>query len=734
MNLKFRCRHLIIFLAAVAPGWAQANQGLAQRDNWCTSPENQTAYRRMVAELNKQFACQALEPRDCMVLTGAVGVGSLYGAAKAVQAHQATHAPTPVPTCQVRLQRREAEQGFVQVFVEALDAQVLVDWLLPLAAASGPCGISPETHGRMERMAQTTSEFARGEFERFNTAQRAVETNIRTHQTTIERELQALRAQMGEARVNNLGLGRVQEFLRSDQRALADGWNGFLRDRATRLRGELLAATQAGDENAARLAAVEIREFIGTNFSEEVQRSLRPMTAAQEAANFNRGSRAVIQQVDALLAQAPERYGQAATEFSRLCSTGQINCSEALKTALRELPSEYTKLSEASRATNLARVQHRMLGEAAQALRARTPMTGTQAREVMLRLTENMDRRFMIFGDFQVAAGEMGNTTEQLGRLATSTAGTRAAAMRAGATAEQAIARSGIMRGLVGIGGRALGGLALMAGTAGAALASTPVTAAMIVLTPTNTNGTCNGSVPTSVYADTDEYCRTQAVFSERTMAMVSMPVEQQMAEMQRFPEMCAVVRETFDSVKPTRWEGQCVAGADGRPTGVRAKVRGNEEVFQEATWGADGQMSFFRMYSPSGQGGIVRAGFGMTLEAGRPTEIRFRNEAAVRGARDFHRARLDSLNFADAQLYERYRPIPAGTDPNQVQGVQRAAFEEIQLAQAQFQANRMPLTEMAACCQGNHLAERCQLYGMAPASTAAPGATSRPQNGQGTH
>ncbi|MCB0386806.1 MAG: hypothetical protein KDD43_15535, partial [Bdellovibrionales bacterium] len=369
-------------------------------------------------------------------------------------------------------------------------------------------------------MASTGANFHQAEFTKANTELKAVEGELRAVQQTVDDELKAMKAAIGDTSANNLGLGKVEQHLATDRKALADGWNGFLKDRATRLRSEYLAALNSGDESGARIAAMEIREFIGTNFSDEVQRGIKATTSAQEIANYKKGPQLVTQQLDALIGQAPESFGQSADDLWKLCQSRKVECSPKLKAALDKIPSLNNRMSQVSRTTNIARAKHRLLSGVASTVSKRgVTINGAQARELMLTMTENLDHRFMIFNDFKILAGEMGYTTETLGRLSTNTSGARHAALKGGQTVEQVFARRGIARGLVGIGGRALAGLGLMAAGTATVLASTPVMAATLVLAPDNMTGVCNGSVPTSMYATTDEFCRTQVAYNERTLA-----------------------------------------------------------------------------------------------------------------------------------------------------------------------------------------------------------------------
>lgn len=564
-------------------------------------------------------------------------------------------------------------------------------------------------------MAKTGANFHQAEFVKANSELKAIEGELKGVQQVVDDELRAVKASIGDSSANNLGLGKIEQHLATDRKALADGWNQFLKDRATRLRAEYVAALGSSDESAARIAAMEIREFIGTNFTEEVQRGIKHTTSAQEIANYKKGPQLVTKQLDVLIGQAPESFGQSADELWKLCQSRKVECSSRMRDALNKIPGLQSRLSVASRTTNIAASKHRLLSGVAKTVAQRGAIiNGAQARELMLTMTENLDRRFFIFGDFRALAGEMGFATEQLGRLSLNTEGARYMALKGGQTVEQVFARRGIARGLVGLGGRALAGLGVMAAGTATVLASAPVAAASMILMPDNMTGVCNGSVPTSMYANVDEYCRTQVAYNEKTLAFVTMPIEEQIHEMERFPEMCSVIRKSYDGVKPTRWQAKCEKGADGKSGVLTAKLRGTDEVFQEARWGNDGELRFFRMYSPKGEGGIIRGGFGMNLDKGLPAEVRFRDDMGVTGSGDFHRARLEALKFEDPKLYKSYNPSAFKDESGHFDWENLSGIEkDVAHAASQFAGNRMALTEMAACCQGGHASDRCALYGI---------------------
>ncbi|MCB9025198.1 MAG: hypothetical protein H6625_02695 [Bdellovibrionaceae bacterium] len=696
------------------------------RNDWCTRPENYTEYKKMVSELNNQISCQVLGPEECKLLIGVSGVGAVYGAAKGTEAYQKNRKLSPAMTCKVSSitpkeyikERPEVGTNIDEVFVGIplwmkRFQDTFMEAILSVAEAKveSVCMMSLDSKMRMRKMAETGArEFEKGLVIASKEVE-AAESALRAHQQTVRAEVAKLVNSQIKGSLELSKLTSIQLQLAQDSQALYEGWNDFLKDRATRLQKEYQEALAKGNEKAKQILSVEISEFIGSNFSDEVKDKVQGKV--QEG-------RVILDQLNKLLSEAPQDYGKGQNELFKLCQSQKLNCSDLLSKSTGEAYELSQKLADSSRKANIFRAKYSAMVDIAKAADPVRIIQPAQARELMLRLVENIPNRFLISNDIKALSQGVGLSAEAALQLNNTTAGLRHAAIQAGAPVEKVFARNGLARAgifnlVTSVGTRAaIAGGALLAG-ATTALASPIVGGAMIYTAAMGDVSECNGSVSTSRFATTDANCVTLPVYNRRTMDLHTSPFDEQMKELTEHPEMCGVLTKIHESTKPSRWEASCQKDSAGRATGYSAKLRTlGLNLQQEAKFNSDGQIVDFRMVDPSRKSRLVKGGFGATINNGEVSEVRFLNEGAIFVTDDPKETLSKALNFRDPTFYNAFAMANyVGKVGKFDSDKKKRISENLILANSQFVANRMPMIEMSACCQGQHDPSRCDQYGI---------------------
>ena len=691
---------------------SSADSQIAQRDLWCRDPKNYLDYKKMVNDYNLQNSCMWMSEQQCALVVGVTAVGGSVGARSAGNSFLKSRTQLPSITCQI------SHYFFENEFFHALFRWV--GWNVAEAAQGLGCRMSPTEQARLVRLAREGANHYETQLNRASQVVKEAEGLTKFTQAEIKEEIDKIRQRLGGSAANRLGLNTVESHLSREIQSTQAGWNPFLRERAQRLREEYTQALSSGNANQMRVAGMELRLFMGANFDEGVLRQAGGANWVEKLKSIEKGLATDMKFLEGLVGSSSDTFST--RQISEWCFMHRGQCSGELNKLMELHARQMEELTQASRRANVLQVRHHyLLSIAEDSARLGPNLSPQQARELLLRFTENVDPRFFSSNDYRHLARVMGYDFDDLRRHNVTTQAIKGVGLKAGAGSISEVekvyasptARNIFMSGLkpagkvTGMAGKAMVGLSsVLSGP----LLATELALGDVFYSPE----TCDGSAPHSVYVNANGHCQTLVEFTEGLGAFLELPLEEQLEHLKSFPEVCDVLRKTLPHVGSQRWQViECKKNADNELVGISSHLQGDSSIqmtWQTSAKSAGGTMKVFSSARTPRSQQIPRGAWEVSLnEYGQFDKMRLPRAPL----QTMNRNRVKAMKLEDPAFYQEYDPatyIFPGTFDFAWQTLEGRKERDVAVAVTQMRANRMAVVKIKSCCV--QFTEECRDYG----------------------